>query len=169
MHLLLLAGTHLGENVQVDHPAVEAAEPMTLSIVAARNAVQRSAASVQQPSETSTPARQGAELLPLPAIRFYGTRELTKRPQPLGQADLDTPEIKMIVASGKMILKLWIDEAGEVIEVEVEKTELPEMLSDLTRARFKHMRFLPGERMGIPVGSVMRIEVNYDDHRMPPG
>jgi hypothetical protein len=169
MHLLLLAATHLGENFQVDHPAVEAAEPMTLSFATARKAAQQTAASIQQPAETSTPSRQGAELLPLPANRFYSTRELTKRPQPLGQADLDAPEIRMIVASGKMILKLWIDEAGEVIEVDVEKTELPEILSNLTKARFKRMRFLPGERMGIPVGSVMRIEVNYDDNRIAPG
>lgn len=139
-----------------------------LSFAPARKAAQQTEAGSPQNPDAAVAAKQGAAVLPLPAIRFYGTRELSKRPQPLGQADLDAPEIKMIVASGTMILKLWIDESGDVIEVEVEKTELPAILSDLTRASFRRLRFVPGERMGVPVGSVMRIEVNYADNRIAP-
>lgn len=111
---------------------------------------------------------EGANLLPLPAPGYYTTDQLTKRPQPIAAADLDAPEIRPIVASGKMVLKLWINEFGVVADVEVERTELPEAFSRTAIAAFKGLRFVPGERDGQPVRTVMRIEVNYDDGRLPP-
>lgn len=117
------------------------------------------------PSQLRT---EGANLLPMPASPYYTTDQLTKRPQPTGAADLDTPETSHIIASGKMILKLWINELGEVVNVEVEKTELPEVFSRSAIEAFKRLRFTAGERRGLRVGSVMRIEVSYDDGRLPP-
>jgi TonB family protein len=110
---------------------------------------------------------QGAGLLPLPAPAYYTTDQLTKRPQPVAVADLDAAEIRPIVASGKMVLKLWINEFGVVADVVVETTELPEAFSRTAVAAFKGLRFVPGERNGQPVGTVMRIEVTYDDGRLP--
>ena len=57
---------------------------------------------------------------------------------------------------------------GQVIEVEVEKTELPEAFSRAATTSFKQLRFAAGERHGQPVGSIMRIEVSYVDGRLPP-
>lgn len=119
-------------------------------------------------SHPSQPRSEGADLLPIPAPSYYGTDQLSKRPQPLAEANLDTPEISPIIASGKMILKLWINELGEVIEVEVEKTELPEVFSRTAITAFKQLHFAAGERHGQPVGSVMRIEVSYVDGRSQP-
>jgi TonB family protein len=67
-----------------------------------------------------------------------------------------------------MILKLWISELGKVVEVEVEKSELPEAFSSAAINAFKQLQFTAGERHGLPVGSVMRIEVSYIDGRLPP-
>lgn len=124
-----------------------------------------------RPADEEQPPMQhraeGADLLPLPAPAYYTTDQLTKRPQPVAAADLDAPEIRPIVASGKMVLKLWINEFGVVADVVVEKTELPEAFSRTAVAAFKGLRFVPGERNGQPVGTVMRIEVTYDDGRLP--
>jgi len=128
----------------------------------------RFSANPDEASRPSRPRREGADWLPLPAPVYYATDQLTKRPQPLAEADLDTPEIRPIIASGKMILKLWINDLGEVIEVEVEKTELPEAFSRAAVAAFKQLRFAAGERHGQAVGSVMRVEVSYVDGRLPP-
>jgi TonB family protein len=114
------------------------------------------------------PGAEGAGLLPIPAPAYYPTDQLTKRPQPLAAADLDAEEIRAIVASGKMILKLWINEFGVVTDVVVETSELPQAFSRTAIAAFKGLRFLPGERNGQPVRTVMRIEVSYDDGRLPP-
>jgi TonB family protein len=119
----------------------------------------------EQPS--SRHRAEGVDLLPLPAPAYYTTDQLTKRPQPVAAADLDAAELRSIVASGKMVLKLWINESGVVADVTVETTELPEAFSRTAIAAFKDLRFAPGELNGQPVRTVMRIEVNYDDGRLP--
>ena len=106
---------------------------------------------------------EGSDLLPIPAPPYYATDQLTKRPQPLAKVELDPPEIRPIVASGQMILKLWISERGEVVGGDVEKTEMPEAFSKTAVAAFMGLRFAPGERSGQPVRTFMRIEVTYDD------
>ena len=110
----------------------------------------------------------GSDLFPLPAPRYYSTDQLTKRPQPIGAADLDTPEIRPILASGTIILKLWISSLGIVSSVDVEKSDLPEHFLKVAVEAFAQLRFVPGELNGQPVGTMMRIEVTYDDGRRPP-
>ena len=121
-----------------------------------------------QVSPLSELRREGADLLPIPAPTYYSTDQLSRRPQPLAEANLDTAETRSIIISGKMILKLWINDRGAVVDVEVEKTELPETFSRTAIAAFKQLRFAAGERQGQPVGSVLRIEVSYVDSRSPP-
>lgn len=108
----------------------------------------------------------GIDLLPLAAPVYYTTDQLSKRPQPLAAAELDTPQLRAIVASGKIVLTLRINEFGAVVDVTVEKSELPEAFSRSAAAAFKAMRFTPGERNGQPVATIMRIEVDYDDNRL---
>ena len=110
---------------------------------------------------------EGIGLLPLAAPAYYATDQLSKRPQPLAAADVETPEIRAVVASGKMVLRLWIDPSGAVVEVDVEKSDLPAMFARTAIAAFKALRFTPGEIDGRPVGTLMRIEVSYDDGRAP--
>ena len=122
-----------------------------------------------RPADEAQPLTQqhaeGAGLLPLPAPVFYTMDLLSKRPQPLAEANLDPEDIRPIVASGKIILKLWINEFGVVTDAMVEKTDMPEMFSRAAVAAFKGLRFSPGERNGMPVRSLMRVEVTYDDGR----
>jgi TonB family protein len=111
---------------------------------------------------------RGIDLLPIPAPTYYSADQLTKRPQPSSAPRLDVPEMGPIFASGKVILKLWINEFGNVISVDVEKSEMPEAVSASAAAAFAKLRFVPGEINGRPVGSMMRIEVTYDDGTGPP-
>lgn len=101
--------------------------------------------------------------LPILEPRYFTTDELTKRPQPTSEAKLDTPEISKIIAAGKVILQIWVDEFGDVVDVELEKSELPDAFSRVVVEAFKSLRFTPGERYGRRVGVVMKIEVNYED------
>lgn len=119
-------------------------------------------------SHTSSTHTAGADLLPIPAPDYYTTDRLTKRPQPTGVADLDKPETSTIIASGKMVLILWIDDLGDVVDVLVEQSELPEVISRSAVEAFRRLHFVPGELKGRRVGSVMRIEITYDDGRKPP-
>lgn len=107
-----------------------------------------------------------ADLLPLPGVIYYPTSFLSLRPQPLTEADLDPPHIRRIVASGKVILRVWINPFGRTSRVVVEAADLPQNFVDTAVAAFELLRFRPGELHGQKVGAVMRIEVTYDDGRM---
>ena len=152
---LELAGEHKFSAVNV---------PVATPTVPDQSAPERAADEERPPTQQRA---EGAGLLPLPAPAYYTTDQLSKRPQPVAAADLDAEAIRPILASGKIILKLWINEFGRVADVVVETTELPEVFTRTAVAAFKGLRFVPGERNGQPVGTVMRIEVTYDDGRLP--
>jgi len=103
----------------------------------------------------------GIALLPLPAPAYYTSDQLTKRARPDSAPKLDAPELGPVFASGTVILKLWIDELGDVVSVDVEKTDLPQAYSKTAVAAFRNLRFVPGEIDGRHVGVMMRIEVSY--------
>jgi hypothetical protein len=111
---------------------------------------------------------RGIDLLPIPAPAFYTADQLTKRPQPTSEPRLDVPEQAPNFSSGKAILKLWINELGNVIAVDVEKSDLPEAVAATAAAAFAKLRFVPGEIDGRPVRTLMRIEVTYDDGTQAP-
>lgn len=120
-------------------------------------------------TETLSPQARmdGADLLPIPGPVYYTSDQLTKRPRAIAVKKLDPPEIQSIIVSGKLILKLWIDAQGQVENITVESSELPEIFSEVTTKAFKQSRFVPGELNGQRVATVMRIEVSYDDKRLP--
>jgi hypothetical protein len=66
------------------------------------------------------------------------------------------------------VLKLWISALGKVDSVEVESSNLPDTVSELTAAAFGKVRFLPGEIDGRRVRALMRIEVAYVNGKRPP-
>jgi TonB family protein len=138
--------------------------PPAAVIEPAAAAVERPAVEGQLQAQTGA---EGADLLPLPALGYYTTDQLTKRPQPVSAIELDSTETSPIVVSGKIVLRIWINEFGSVADVELEASDLPEVFSRTAIAAFKSLRFAPGELNGLPVGTVMRIEVNYDDGRLP--
>jgi TonB family protein len=114
------------------------------------------------------PSARGTNLLPIPAPTYYRTDQLTKLPRPTSQPRLDVPRAIARSVSGKVILKLWIDELGNVDSVEVESSNLPQTVSGTAAAAFGKLRFVPGEIDGRRVRALMRIEVAYGDGRRPP-
>jgi hypothetical protein len=66
-----------------------------------------------------------------------------------------------------MVLRLWISALGEVTDVTTESNELTADVAAAVMANFRRTRFVPGERNGERVASVMRIEVSYDGGPAP--
>lgn len=104
-------------------------------------------------------------LLPIASPAFYAPDQLSKRPVPLGDDPLDASQLSVLASSGTLMIRLWINDLGQVVQAETEKTGLPREFAAAAMEAFKQVRFLPGERGGIPVGSVIRIEVGYTDTR----
>jgi hypothetical protein len=75
----------------------------------------------------------------------------------------------VLATSGRLVLKLWISDRGEVVETLTERSDLPAEFVQGVASAFRRARFSPGERNGMPVGSIIRIEVNYaEDRRSAP-
>ena len=187
LHVALFFLPYLGVGSDVSRPSVpggrkpEPARGLDLTLAlesgaATVTAIPAEAASVAAPqserraSEAPRPALDhalGIALLPMPAPSYYTTDQLTQRPRPIADPKLDVPEITPVFTSGTLVLKLWIDELGDVIAVDVEKTELPDAVSSSAVAAFRNLHFVPGEINGRRVGTLMRIEVVYNDGTRP--
>jgi TonB family protein len=112
------------------------------------------------------PAR-GTNQLPIRAPTYYRTDQLTRSPRPTSVPELAMPKSVARSVSGKVVLKLWISELGNVDSVEVESSNLPETVSGTAALAFKKIRFVPGEIDGKRVRTLMTIEVAYGK-RPPP-
>jgi hypothetical protein len=103
-----------------------------------------------------------------PEIRYFSSDLLTVRPYPL--TILESPERLEPLpddSAGRVVLKVWISDTGEVTATETEFTDMPATIQEAIVAAFQGMRFMPGKIDGKAVGSIMRIEMTYEDFRLP--
>lgn len=141
------------------HPPVDSPAPAELPRPAPKPVT-------SDPLKPTDSRMDSSDLLPLPGIIYYPTSFLTARPQPLAEANLDPPRIRPIVASGKIILTVWINPFGKTAKVVVGASDLPANFVEVAVAAFEGLRFTPGELHGQKVGTVMKVEVTYDDGRL---
>lgn len=143
-----------------------------------RVSIDQSSAERSEQESSVPPEVKGAEPSPpndadgpdarsIPEGSFYPTGQLTVRPKALTEVELDMPETAIHEPSGKMILSLWINEYGEVVDASVETNDLSERVSNATVEAFRKLRFKPGEINGKAVGVVMKIEAVYGKNRFP--
>jgi TonB family protein len=115
-------------------------------------------APAQQPSH-------GVELIPMPAPAHYTVDQLTQRPRMAALPLIEVPKHIARSITGKVVLKVWIDELGRVESAEVEQTNLPEAISLRAAAAFRKLAFEPGEIDGRRVPVLLRFEVVYERGR----
>jgi TonB family protein len=121
------------------------------------------------PVEPPGPAARlsrGLDVLPVPAAPYFTTERLTKQPIAASQPSLAVPRQTARYVTGRVLLRIWINELGGVEEVEVERSDLPKTIAALAAEAFRKLHFVPGEIDGRPVGVLMRIEVAYVDGRV---
>lgn len=141
-----------------------APRPVTETIADAA-APSRIESPVEAPSahiETAAGPTTAATELPLPAVTYYRPDQLTRPPHIDLPPELNPPELASAYGSGRIVLQLWINERGHVVDTVVEKTELPELFSHVTTSAFRLARFHPGELNGVSVRAIMRVEVDFE-------
>lgn len=189
LHAALVLMPYFGASTTVSRPTVRGGQKPGPARILDVRLIQESGAkaavaetSAARASAADAPARRmaneeprpaldrarGIDLLPIPAPTYYTTDELTKPPRPSSEPKLDVPRAIARAVSGKVILKLWINELGNVDSVEVESSNLPETISGMAAAAFGKLRFVPGEIDGMRVRTLMRIEVIYINGKRPP-
>jgi hypothetical protein len=88
---------------------------------------------------------------------YYRSSELTVRPVVLHENGLDLPLQLPGSILQRIALRLFIDEHGQVIKVEVEGTDMPVETVAYISDVFTGFRFKPGELEGFPVKSQLGI------------
>ena len=150
------------------HRGVDDAPPahLTPAPLPAPPASEHVAAPALEQRVSGVSANEAPDLAPAgdlpPAAGYYAAQSLTIRPLALSEPLLDDGEL-----FGAIVLALWIDSRGAVAEVSIERSDLPVDRQAAVADAFRLVRFSPGELNGQKVGSVMRIEVSYDDERLP--
>lgn len=95
----------------------------------------------------------------VPLLHYYPPEELSQRARILRDIDPFLGELNDHPGAGKAVITLWINEQGGVDRAETESSDLTESFENAVLEQFLAARFQPAERTGIPVKSLMRIEV----------
>lgn len=99
--------------------------------------------------------------LPLGLSPYREARELDLRPEIREDIPINPPELRAESVGGRLILKLWISANGDVDAVAVEQSSLPALFENNASNAFRAAKFKPGEKDGVAVGAIMRVELNY--------
>ena len=127
------------------------------------------------PPDSTAPGKDDSPLsqrspgvgIEVPELRYFLSDLLTVRPYPLTQ--LESPELRKPLLNGsvgKVVLRVWVSDVGEVTAIETEFADMPIAVYEAFVTAFRRMRFKPGEIDGKPVGSILRIEMSYEDIRL---
>lgn len=94
-------------------------------------------------------------------LHYFSLNELDERPFVIQDIPGDPPELQNFPQGGKLVLHLWINEDGKVINAEPVSSELPQAFIDSARSGFIKSRFAPGRIHGEAVRTVMDVVMQY--------
>jgi TonB family protein len=94
------------------------------------------------------------------APRYFRAHELDRRPQILSHVEPHFPALAL-VPTGRVVLRLYVDEEGSVETVAAESADRTGAFEAAAREACAAARFLPGIKGGVPVKSVVRLEVLF--------
>jgi TonB family protein len=104
----------------------------------------------------------------LPGPRYYRTKELDVRPGIKTHVEPAYPEsAARRFVTGKVVIRLFIDESGAVERVTTVKAEPPGYFEQAAERAFLAARFTPGMKGGRPVKVQMLLEVSFDGPPAP--
>jgi protein TonB len=111
--------------------------------------------------EPAAPWKLAAPASTVPrAPRYLPARELDRRPQILSHVEPQFPALAL-VPTGRVVLRLYIDETGAVDAVAAESADRTGAFEAAAREAFSAARFLPGIKDGVPVKALVRLEVLF--------
>lgn len=122
---------------------------------------------VEEPAVAAAGNPQGAtaderQLLPQP--RYHLTRELDVRPGIMTRVDPEYPQAAARrFLSGRVVIRLDIDETGKVERVRTVKATPPGYFEQSAERAFRDARFTPGMKDGRAVKVRMVLEIDFDN------
>lgn len=94
---------------------------------------------------------------------YIPSEKLDIRPVPIGPVIVPPPTVDIFLSEqGRLVLELFVDEQGYVVNVEIESSDVPRSVADAAVETFKATRMRPGVKAGVFVKAKMKIQVDYD-------
>lgn len=93
---------------------------------------------------------------------YFKLDELEEHPRILEDIEQNPAELKPYAHSGRVVLQLWIDEHGSVVNQKLVETFLPAVFVDNAMKSFAQAKFIAGVKDGRPVKSTVKVVINYD-------
>ncbi len=144
--------------------------PIRAVLVAEPAALPAPAAEPAAPHATGPTAASG-EAAPRALLQqphYFLTRELDVRPGIMTRTEPEYPEVAARrFLSGRVVVRLYIGEGGEVEKVNVVSAEPPGYFDDAAVRAFLASRFSPGMKNGRAVKVQMTLEVSFDSPEAP--
>jgi protein TonB len=97
------------------------------------------------------------------APRYYRTRELDIVPGIMTRVQPEFPQY--VHTNGKVVIRLFIDEAGTVEHVAIVRADPPGTFDASAQRAFLAAKFTPGMKGGVPVRTQVVLELSYTQPR----
>jgi TonB family protein len=118
--------------------------------------------------ETAAGARPEPALSPLPATRYYTSKELDVQPGILVHVEPEYPEAAARrFLSGRVVARLMIDASGAVESVAIVSADPPGYFEAAAEKAFLAARFTPGMKDGRAVRVQLLLEISFDSAPPP--
>lgn len=115
-------------------------------------------------SKTEQDAKVGSESTSILTAKYFALALLDEIPEPQNTIDVDSLNLLQYAQGGKVELRLWVDEQGQVVDVEVINSEMPLDFVESATKLFKQAQFFPGMMNSVPVKFVTKVVVRYEPH-----
>ena len=129
-----------------------------------RAATDRDGPAAPAPVESISSAGESASdsglALPAPD-KWYSASEVDVRAEPLTDIRLHYPEGLRESVTGKVRVRLFIDEGGVVRKLQIAASEPPGLFDEVAKRGWENVRFSPARKNGAAVKSQKLIELTY--------
>lgn len=160
VHALVLAGGGLDGELGLDGfmPGATGRNALYVTLPPVARGAGPAPGGAERPRPGAPAAAAGTG--PVPAPKYHRAAELDQRPQIRVHVEPQFPALAL-APTGRVVLRLYVNEAGEVDEVAVESADATGAFAEAARKAFAGARYYPGVKDGKPVKSLVRIEVLF--------
>ena len=106
----------------------------------------------------------GSKLKSILNEKYYSLSELDKLPETQTDIDIESLSLLKFAQGGKLELRLWVNEQGQVVNVEVIKSEMPSAFVESATKLFLQAQFSVGRVNNNPVKFVSKVVIRYEPH-----
>ena len=146
--------------VATDATEAKIAEPSTTEVETDKPEI----AEADTKSEYKDYSISGSKLQSILNEKYYSLGELDQLPETQTDIDIESLNLLKFAQGGKLELRLWVNEQGQVVNVEVIKSEMPSAFVESAIKLFLQAQFSAGRVNNNPVKFVSKVVIHYEPH-----